>query len=146
MAASIVLYRRLRSRAPSGTDPEQAPAPPELQQNLVDPGALDHEGWREIARQLLAQGEFRLAQRALYLGCVSELDNRGLLKSSKTKTVLDYRRELERHRHAYPEAETQFHRLCSEFEVVWYGQGVANGESLRQYQVASEGLLRSVSS
>lgn len=54
------------------------------------------EGWLGLAREQMAKGEWRLALRALYLANLARFAAEGWVTLVKSKTNLDYERELRR--------------------------------------------------
>ena len=84
-------------------------------------------GWLDLARQMLAQGDRRLALRALYLASLSLLAARGMIATARFKSNGDYRRELERRAHALPDLVAAFGQNVGFFEDAWYGMHDVTG-------------------
>ena len=129
----VVVYlmatRGRAERRPAIAAKEVAPASPDLADESSHAGQLATEEWIELARTQLARGEWRLGLRALYLATLARLAADGLVSLAKSKTNLDYEREVRRRslgRHEIPEL---FARRRSVFEDVWYGQ-LAPDESM----------------
>lgn len=70
----------------------------------------------KIINAAIADGDFRLAVRFLYLKLLKLLNNNGIIEWEKNKTNKDYRMELEKTRFKKP-----FGNLTYLYEYVWYG-------------------------
>lgn len=82
---------------------------------------LPESSWLQLAEELMARGDARLALRALYLAGLNYLNGRGLVSIRRWKSSLDYQRELERRVRATPEVGQEFSRISVIFEYGWYG-------------------------
>jgi hypothetical protein len=82
---------------------------------------LPERSWLQLAEELLAKGDARLALRALYLAGLNYLSGRGLVSIQRWKSGLDYRRELERRARATPAVSQEFAKINGMFEYGWYG-------------------------
>jgi hypothetical protein len=113
-----------RARQPIPTTP--AAAAVDLTDESVTADQLPEDSWLQMARDLAAQGDYRLALRALYLAGLNYLGNRKLIDICRWKTGLDYRRELERRMRQnsaiHAEMAPAFMRNVAIFERGWYGR------------------------
>jgi hypothetical protein len=146
-ACLYLIYRHWRSRHGAGplilSQPIQ-PAP-DLTHEHVAPDELPEDGWVRMGRELMAQGEFRLALRAWYLASLAHLANRRLITLAQFKSNLEYERELRRRAHSLPQLLTLFDENLGVLERVWYGRHPADAEDVRRF-VANLELMRAAHS
>ena len=87
---------------------------------------LPESQWLLLADELLTQGDFRLALRALHLAGLNYLGERNLVSIRKWKTGLEYRRELDRRARAKSQVSAELTPVFSSnvalFERGWYGR------------------------
>lgn len=138
--SAIALWRKHRAIAPLSAAPEAAVAP-DLRDETVEASRLPADGWLDLARQQMAAGEWRLALRALFLATLARLAHERLVTLAKSKTNLDYERELTRRAHGQTERVAGFRQRRREFEEVWYGDATTQSERvtawLRELEVPS---------
>jgi hypothetical protein len=96
-------------------------APPDLADERTGADQLPEDGWLELARELLAAGQLRLALRAYYLASLAHLAERNLITIARHKSNRDYERELRRRAHAAAAVLPLFSDNVSTFDRVWYG-------------------------
>ena len=106
---------------------------PDVADENVGAEQLPEDGWRKLARELLARGEFRLAMRAFYLSSLSHLAARNLISLARFKSNRDYERELRRRGHAFPELLSMFGDNLFVFERIWYGMHEVNAGLVGQF-------------
>lgn len=117
-----ILWRRTRASVAVATATGvAAAATPDLADENLDAARLPVNGWLELARTQAAQGEWRLALRALYLATLSRLADERLLTLARFKTNLDYERELRRRAVTRAGIVDGFAARRRQFEGVWYG-------------------------
>jgi len=123
VALTIIVIRILRQRRTAEVHAIASPveATPNLEEDDVTADALPEDGWLNLARDLIDQGELRLAMRALFLATLSVLAHRDMIRIAKYKSNREYLREVERHGHAVPEIPPVFAQSVGSFERVWYG-------------------------
>lgn len=92
--------------------------------------ALEESGWLALADELMAQGDYRLALRALHLAGLRYLGGKGHVTLARWKSGYEYQRELERRLRATPEVAALFGGNLLRFEMVWYGRHRATPESV----------------
>ncbi len=98
--------------------------------NLADESVtadqLPESQWLQLADELLTQGDFRLALRAMHLAGLNYLGERNLVSIRKWKTGLEYRRELDRRARAKSQVSLEVSPVFSSnvdlFERGWYGR------------------------
>lgn len=151
LAASYILGRvRITKRVPS-------PAPT-LEAAFLDARTMSALEWRELARRLTYEQEWQLALRAYYLGLLRLLHESRLLEYDPALTNWEHLQRLRQPplpRLATPPAplpdpsvrEEAYHLLrplTLQFDTVWYGGATPDANTLREYEVAFETLLRKV--
>jgi hypothetical protein len=117
----------------------RAVAVPDLQDESTQAAQLPLEGWLVLAREQLNRGEWRLAWRALYLATLARLAAQGLLSLAKSKTNLDYEREVRRRAVSRQETAAWFSAKRGGFEAVWYGRAIAEEGRVREWLAELEG-------
>ena len=102
--------------------------------DLADEGvtadALEESGWLNLADELMGQGDYRLALRALHLAGLRYLGGRGLVTLARWKSGYEYQRELDRRLRAEPQVAQLFGGNLLRFEMVWYGRHQATQEAV----------------
>jgi hypothetical protein len=138
---AIFLYRIWRNR-PTGLVVAQAVAQaatvPDLNDEHVAADQLPVDGWLKLAQELAAQGEPRLALRALYLACLAALAEREWIRIRKSKSNREYERELARRAHSRPGLLENFTQAVLVFERAWYGRHEVTPEGLDWFQAHYE--------
>ncbi len=104
---------------------------PDLNDEATGADALPEEGWRELAEELMARGEYRLAARALFLAMLAWLAEDGLVRLARFKSNRDYAGELRQRSHVHPELLDTFCASARMYESVWYGPHVASEDFIR---------------
>jgi hypothetical protein len=133
-ALAMLLYRIWRGRRASPAAVAEAIVPvPDLADENVRADQLPEDGWTKLARELLEQGEFRLAMRAFYLASLSHLAAQNLISIARFKSNRDYERELHRRAHSFPNLLSVFGDNVFAFERIWYGTHAADRASVDQF-------------
>jgi hypothetical protein len=135
----LVFTRAKAQGRPTIEATQTPPAQPDLADENIHAGQLGTEEWVELARAKLAQGEWRLAWRALYLATLSRLAADGLVSLAKSKTNLDYEREVRRRSLGRSEITDGFAARRVAYEDVWYGQFNADEARARAWLAEMEG-------
>ncbi len=123
-------------RAPPPQQAKPVASTPDLEDENVMADELPVDGWLAQARELMAQGNFRLALRALYLASLAQLARQELLVLAKFKSNREYARELQRRAHAHPAVFTAFTENLSVFEAAWYGVHEVTAEAVQQFETS----------
>lgn len=141
---ALLLWRALKRRKGGRVppEPEAALAAPDVASEDVTADRLDPEGWLDLARRLMAEGQTRLALRALYLGSLAHLARRELIVISSFKSNREYERELQRRTRAVPGLVSAFADNVRLFERVWYGMHDITEEMLRRFRENHERVMR----
>jgi hypothetical protein len=135
----LVVTRAQAQRRPTLEAKAVTPARPDLADENSHAGQLGSEEWVELARAKLALGEWRLAWRALYLATLSRLAADGLVSLVKSKTNLDYEREVRRRSLGRQDLTDVFAARRSAFEDVWYGKLNPDEANVRAWLSEMEG-------
>lgn len=136
LSAVVIVSLRLwrnRRRTPEVLQTEAIQPVPDLTDEAVSADQLPEDGWTQLARELLARGEFRLALRAFYLASLAHLAERNLISLARFKSNHDYERELGRRAQAFPNLLQVFSDNVGAFDRVWYGTHEASGELVAQF-------------
>jgi hypothetical protein len=129
----FLLRTRRPRRAISRVVPLSVERPLDITDETVSADQLPEDGWIRLAKELMDQGELRLAMRAFYLATLAHLARRGLLQIARFKSNHDYERELRRRGHAVPDLLPLFGENLYSFERIWYGLHDVDQESLRRF-------------
>lgn len=124
LAVAIVFVRSIlrRHSAAQAAQPALAVAnKPDLSREDVTADALPVQRWLAYAHELAAQGSYRLAIRAVFLGQIALLSEKHLIILANYKSNREYTQELARRSHAFPMAVESFTASSRIFESIWYG-------------------------
>lgn len=81
------------------------------------------------ASELAQQGEYRKAIRRAYIALLCDLEQRGKLRLSRSKTNRDYLDAMRPEQRIYP----TFSAMTNAFEHVWYGQERATEDEFKNF-------------
>jgi hypothetical protein len=141
-----LFLRRRRDKTADVSAVEPIVNPVNLEDESVTADQLPESSWRALADEWLAKGDYRLAMRALYLAGLNFLGERGLVSIQRSKTGLDYRRELERRARATtgvrPEVATVFESNNALFERGWYGRHVVERAHIESFATGLDEIRR----
>ena len=120
VAALVFVFRsQPKSTGPIPASLATLPAP-DLNKKNVLASDLPDEEWLRMARELLSQGEPRLAVRAMYLSNLAFLGSQRFIQIARSKSNSVYEREL-RLRPRGNELSASFMQSNRNFERAWYG-------------------------
>lgn len=105
----------------------------ELADETLLPTDRPEDEWALLGRDLLAQGETRLALRALYLGCLAHLARQQWIQVHRGKSNLDYLYELRRRAKGYTGVESSFAENLRLYERSWYGEHAATPQVVAEF-------------
>jgi hypothetical protein len=111
---------------------------PDLAEEEIAANQLPENEWYALAREKMAAGEFREAQRALFLAILSYLAAHRLLTVQKWKSNTDYETELVRKAKHLSELPRLFAQSRLAFERCWYGAGAVTPEDFAHYHTIYE--------
>jgi hypothetical protein len=129
----IVRTWRRRTREPE-SEVVALPTVPDLRDESVRADQLPASGWRQMARDLAARGEHRLALRALYLASLAQLAERGIVRLARFKSNLDYATEVARRAADQAALPGLFADNVRAFERVWYGDYPATADGFAAFE------------
>lgn len=132
------LFRKiwiLRKLTATSAAEEGSAAPPESDLNdentLAD--QLPEARWQALGKNLLNEGELRLALRAFYLAALAHLAEQNLLTIARFKSNRDYEREIKRRAHSFPGLVGAFSENITIFERTWYGIHEIGQQTVQQF-------------
>jgi len=127
----VVFWKRLKTPKSAAGDVSVVELPPiDVEDENVTADNLPESGWLDLARQLMEQGNSRLALRAMYLALLAMLADKSRISIAKFKSNMDYQRELARRCHSMPQLLDAFGRNVGVFEAVWYGTRDATSQTV----------------
>ncbi|MDP6634226.1 MAG: DUF4129 domain-containing protein [Phycisphaerae bacterium] len=130
----VVFWKKLKlSQSREIIAPTVDLPPIDLEDDNVTADDLPESGWIDLARRLMAEGNARLALRAMYLASLAMLADKSRISIAKFKSNLDYQRELARRCHSMPQLLDAFGRNVSVFEAVWYGTRQATEQIINTF-------------
>jgi len=121
----LILLSRRKEESKKTAVTAAAVAPVNLEDESVSAEQLVEDEWLRMADQFAAEGDFRLAMRAVHLAGLRYLGEKGLVTLQPAKTGLEYGRELARRLRDVPAAIEGFGSGLRQYEGVWYGFGAA---------------------
>lgn len=146
----VVLYfavRAIRMYQPlddvEGALDAGANAVPDLNADDVTADMLPRNEWVELAQQLIAKGEFRLALRAYFLAQLSAFAMEGLVVIRKAKSNREYARELSTRAHGRENLLQLYRSEMRLFESIWYGGRPSGPDEVQQMEayLTAQGVL-----
>jgi hypothetical protein len=111
---------------------------PDLAAEEIEADQLPDNEWYALARQKMAAGEFRQAQRALFLAILSSLASHRLITVERWKSNTDYEKELGRKAKHLSELLPLFAQSRLGFERCWYGAETVTSADLEKYNLIYE--------
>jgi hypothetical protein len=103
--------------------------------NAVLPDDQPEDEWLRLARECRANGDLRLALRALYLSILAALARASLITVSRGKSNRDYLREVQRRgRRLGPQLAGVFGSAVQTFEKTWYGTFLVTEGVLEEFE------------
>jgi hypothetical protein len=115
-----------------------SPQKPDLAAEEVEANQLPEDEWYALAREKMAKGELRQAQRALFLAILSYLASHRFITVERWKTNTDYEKELGRKAKHLSELPALFSLSRLGFERCWYGEESVTPADLEKYNLVYE--------
>jgi hypothetical protein len=141
-AAAIFLLIRIILQRRGKTDELAAQpitaAKVDLADETVTADQLPEDEWLALARTLIAQKEFRLAMRALFLAGLAHLAGQQIVSLAKHKSNREYAMELRRRAADQAAMQTAFLQNVLAVERVWYGLHDVDAETLERFHANLE--------
>ncbi|MGA2555340.1 MAG: DUF4129 domain-containing protein [Verrucomicrobiota bacterium] len=132
---AVLVFRAYhRRRQPNVVLAEPVAARPDLTHDEVTADQLPEDGWLNLAREMMEQGNLRLALRALYLASLAHLASRELISIAIFKSNREYETELRRRARALPGVQDAFSQNVAAFDRAWYGLHVVTQDALHEFQ------------
>jgi hypothetical protein len=123
-----------------------AAAPIDVADESVTADQMPESSWLQLAEELLAKGDCRLALRALYLAGLNYLSEKDLVSVRRWKSGCDYRQELERRSRAHALVDANltpaFARNLFLFERGWYGRHTVDRADVEAFAQGWEEIRR----
>lgn len=129
----VLLWRLYKQEKIRTVKAEAMTGAPDLAADDVAADQLPEDGWMQLARELIARGEMRLALRASFLAGLAHLGQRGLISIARYKSNLEYERELRRRARARGELTAAFDQNRAAFERSWYGPHAVTPEIIESF-------------
>jgi hypothetical protein len=144
-AGCLVMVLLSRRKEKSKKPAEAAVAVPavDLKDENISAAQLVEDEWLRMADQCAADGDFRLAMRAVHLAGLRYLGEKGLVLLQPAKTGMEYGRELARRLRESPVALDGFGSGLRQYESVWYGFELAGEGTYRELRGTWEAMRRS---
>lgn len=108
-------------------------------ETIEDARVLTGDEWQQTARQLAAQGEYRLAIRAIYLGILRTMDQKGWLHYEPTLTNWEHIAKLRRGDHAHLHEKVR--PATMDFDHIWYGERTAGEQEFQRFLEVYDSLV-----
>ena len=135
------LWRRRHSPAIK-TVAESTPATPDLADDTTTAEELPVDRWVALGRDLVAQGDLRLALRAFYFATLAHLADNDFLTIAKYKSNRDYVIEFRRRAHQHHDALTAFSKNVTLFDAAWYGMQDVTHDMVTLFTANHERIVR----
>jgi hypothetical protein len=143
-ALALLVYRLWARREKPVILGEAVLPRPDVADEKVTGVELSSDGWLQMAQDLMRQGDFRLALRAFYLASLASLARQKLLTLAKSKSTLDYERELRRRGHSLPELLPVFSESGLLFDRGWYGGGDVTREMVQSFAMKHSEIQKAI--
>ncbi len=114
---------------------------PDLRDDGIKADELPANRWIDLAKELMAKGEYRLAMRALYLATLSYLAERELVDIEIYKSNRDYDRELQRRSSDRKDLIVAFSETVTVIDRVWYGMRKISQSDVESYLAEQERII-----
>jgi hypothetical protein len=131
--AILFSIRLLKSRKTRRPRPAVARSTPALEREGIAADELPDDEWYQLAREKIASGDLRQAQRALFLAILSCLAFHRFITIERWKSNCDYENELGRRAKHLPDLPRLYAQSRVGFERCWYGEGTLTSQDLEAY-------------
>jgi len=128
----VRVYRR--RRRPAVLLAEPLAVRPDLSDENVAADQLPEDGWLNLAREMMGEGNLLLALRAFYLASLAHLAARQMISIAIFKSNREYETELRRRARTLPEVQEAFSQNVAAFDRAWYGLHVVTQDALQEFQ------------
>ena len=128
------IWRRKKQAVPEVVAQAITVVPDLKDENLVA-DLLPEEEWQQLASDLMARGELRLAMRALYMASLAFLAGRNLITIARYKSNREYLRELMRRARERELLLSAFSENIALFERSWYGNHEVTQQAMEAFDI-----------
>jgi len=132
--AVLILRACRRRRRPDVLLAEPVALRPDLTDENVAADQLPEDGWLNMAREMMEQGNLLLALRAFYLASLAHLAAREMISIAIFKSNREYETELRRRARSLPEVQNAFSQNVAAFDRAWYGLHEVTRDALQEFQ------------
>lgn len=140
-ALAIFLYRLFKRRKSLAVEARPLPSAADLLDDGVVANDRPSNEWMTLARELVEQGELRLALRAMFLAALAHLGALEVLTVAAHKSNREYVRELDRRAREAATMRGAFEQNTQALERVWYGRHDVSPQTLDAYTTNQEQIL-----
>jgi hypothetical protein len=136
VVGAVLLVRIIRQRRAGIDDLTAEPMAAtkvDLADEAVTADQLPEDEWLALARTLIAEKEFRLAMRALFLAGLAHLAQAQIVSLAKHKSNREYATEVRRRAREVPALHDAFTQHVLEVERAWYGLHEVTGEMVDRF-------------
>ena len=137
----VVKFWRGRLASQEESDGDSDEETPDLRDDGIKADELPANRWIDLAQELMAKGEYRLAMRALYLATLSYLAERELVDIEIFKSNRDYDRELQRRSSDRNDLIAAFSETVTVIDRVWYGMRKISQNDVESYLTKQERIM-----
>jgi hypothetical protein len=135
MGVLLAWWRRRAKPAPAEVPAGAAAVKFDVASETVLPDEQPEDEWVRLSREYRANGNLRLALRALYLSILAALARASLITVSRGKSNRDYLREVQRRgRRLGPQLTPIFGSAIQTFEKSWYGTFLVTEIVLQEFE------------
>lgn len=114
---------------------------PDLADETIKADDLPANRWLALAKEMIENGDLRLAMRALYLATLARLAEKDMITIELHKSNRDYEKELIRRVHEKREMLAIFSKSLTTFERFWYGMYKITRSDVDNFAANQERLL-----
>jgi hypothetical protein len=132
--AVLILRAYRRHRRPAVLLAEPVAARPDLSDENLAADQLPEDGWLNLAREMMEDGNLRLALRAFYLAGLAHLAAKEMISIAIFKSNREYETELRRRARAASEVQEAFSQNVAVFDWAWYGLNDVTQDALQHFQ------------
>ena len=134
----VAKFWRGRRASHEESDSDSDEETPDLRDDGIKADELPTNRWIDLAKELMAKGEYRLAMRAIYLATLSYLAERELVDIEIYKSNRDYDRELQRRSSDLKDLIVAFSETVTVIDRVWYGMRKISQSDVESYLAEQE--------
>lgn len=140
---AIIGWRRFKQFKLAGTEKTEVSRPqtPDLASEEISADQLPANGWLDMGRQFMKEGNHRFALRAFYLAGLAHLSAQNKITIASFKSNREYENELKRRAHALPELVSAFSLNMMIFEQIWYGMYEITADLVSNFEANQDMIM-----